>query len=232
MAHSLKDLGRLSNPVKCSGERGMRLYFCALLDDSGLPLTIERRGQYSLEGRDLEVIDVLKSDGGRQSIYFDMHHTGYHEGAIVDGFKTHKDFIEYKEFTHVKYFNKLLKTVKAPEDFSVYFNVWKSCGVLLCFGPGFFATNDKEGMPIPVFNLTELMKSVSLVVHTLAGLSPETPLPFMKRKHLMEFIATFYFEFKELKLYPSGEDSSTLRLEAIGKYDQELLVLWVDLGEE
>jgi hypothetical protein len=229
MAFNNKDLGRLYNPVQCSGERGMRLYFCALLDDNGLPLTIERRDHYVLDGRELEVLDVLKSDGSRQSIYFDMHHVGYHETSIIEGFKTHKDFIQYKEFTHVKYFNRLLKTLNFPDDFSSFFILWKNCGVLLSFGPGFYATNDREGMPLPVFKMPELMKSVGLVVHTLAGLTPEVPLPFVKEKYLREFLATFYYELLELKTYPSSETSSTQRIEARNKYSDDMLVLWVDV---
>jgi hypothetical protein len=232
MVQSNKGLGRLADPIKCSGERGMRLYVCALLDEQGLPLTILRRDQYIVEGKQLEVVDLTASDGQVQSIYFDTRHTGYHEQRLIEGFKTQKDFIKYKEFTDVRYFNKQLQSIKAPEDFTGYFNLWKNCGVLLSFGPGFYASYDREAMPLPVFKMSELMAAASLVVHNLAGLTPDMPLPFSQRKFLMEFLVTFYYELNDFNVYPSSARDYTQRVEATGKYECDTLVLWVDVPVE
>lgn len=227
MAYSIKDLGSKENPVRCSGERGIRLYLDGLFDAAGLPVQYEKIE----DSQTLDCYELASSDGKVQLVYFDKLNAGYHERVLVEGFKTYKDFMNYKEYTDVKYFNLLLKAKCISEDQSAYFKLWKFCGTLLCFGQGFYASNDVEGMPFPFFDMDELKKPCELVVHTLAGITHDSALPFSSKKMLREFYETFHFKIEELVVPLFANLSEPILAKCSYKYEDTALDLWVEIGE-
>ena len=86
-------------------------------------------------------------------------------------------------------------------------------------------------MPFPFFNMNELYKACELVVHTLAGITHDSALPFSSKKMLKEFHETFHFKIEEFA-GPSDANLSNHIL-AICRYKDEdtSLSLYVELGE-
>jgi hypothetical protein len=227
MAFNIKNLGSISNPVRCSGDRGIRLYLDGLFDAAGMPVQYKKIE----DSQTLDCYELTSSDGKVQLVYFDKLCVGFHERVLVEGFKTYKDFMNYKEYTDVKYFNSLLNAKGISEDQSAYFKLWKLCGTLLCFGQGFYASNDVEGMPFPFFDMDELKKACELVVHTLSGIDPESTLPFSTQKYLMEFLSTFHLTMEELISQKDAKFPQTMLAKCMYKYEETALDLWVEIGD-
>ena len=227
MAYNIKDLGKKENPVRCSGERGIRLYLDGLFDVAGMPVQYKK-----MEGTEaLDCYELTSSDGNTQMVYFDKLCAGYHERVLVEGFKNYRDFMNYKEYTNVKYYNDLMKAKGISEDQHAYFKLWKLCGTFLCFGPGFYASTDPEGMPFPFFNMDELYKACELVVHTLAGITHDSALPFSSKKMLKEFYETFHFKIEELVVPSDANLSNPILAKCRYKYEDTSLNLYLELGD-
>jgi hypothetical protein len=228
MAYNIKNLGlSKENPVRCSGERGIRLYLDGLFDSAGFPVQYKR-----IEGtKELACYELTSSDGKVQLVYFDKLNAGYHERVLVEGYKSYKDFLTYKDFTNVKYYNALMKAKGITEDQQAYFKLWKLCGTFLCFGPGFYASADAENMPFPFFNMDELYKACELVVHTLAGITHDSALPFSSKKMLREFQETFHFTIEELVVPLGANLSNPILAKCRYKYEDTSLNLWVEIGD-
>jgi hypothetical protein len=227
MAYSIKDLGSKENPVRCSGEKGILLYLNGLFDAEGIPVEFKNLE----ESVTLDCYLLTSSDGNTQEVYFDKQFVGYHEKVLIKGFKTYKDCLNYKEYTNVKYFNQLLKNKGITEDHDAYFKLWNLCGILLCFGPGFYASTDEYGMPLPMFRMRELNNACELVVHTLAGLTPNNALPFSSKRNLKEFIETFHIKIDELTSPTDTQISQTIYAKCSYKYDDISLDLWLEIGD-
>lgn len=226
MAYNIKDLGSKENPVRCSGERGIRLYLDGLFDAASMPVQYKKMDS----GQTLDCYELRSSDGKVQSVYFDKLNAGYHERVLLEGYKTYKDFLDYKEYTNVKYYNDLMKAKGISEAQHGYFKLWKLCGTFLCFGPGFFASTDPEGMPFPFFNMDELYKACELVVHTLAGITHDSALPFSSKKMLREFYETFHLKIEELVFPSDVKLEPSIRAVCQYKFEETFLDLWVELG--
>ena len=227
MGYSIKDLGSKENPVRCSGEKGILLYLNGLFDAEGIPVEYKKLE----ESVTLDCYLLTSSDGNTQEVFFDKHFVGYHEKILIKGFKSYKDCLNYKEYTNVKYFNQLLKIKGLTEDHEAYFKLWKLCGTLLCFGPGFYASTDEYGMPLPIFKMSELNKACELVVHTLAGLTSNNALPFSSKRCLMEFIETFHIKIDELTSPNDAQISQTIYAKCSYKYDDISLDLCLEIGD-
>jgi hypothetical protein len=227
MAYSIKDLGSKENPVRCSGEKGILLYLNGLFDTEGIPVEFKKLE----ESVTVDCYLLTSSDGNTQEVYFDKQFVGYHEKVLIKGLKTYKDCLNYKQYTNVKYFNQLLKTKGFTEDHEAFLKLWKLCGTLLCFGPGFYATTDEYGMPLPMFKMSELNNACELVVHTLAGLTPHSALPFSTKRCLMEFIETFNLQIDELTSPSKEIITNSMFAKCNFKHDEIELGLWVEVGE-
>jgi len=224
MINSINKLGSKENPVHCSGESGIRLYLDSLLDWNGMPIQYVKMDDSNQNA----LCKIISLDGKIMEIYFDKSYRGFHETVLIDGFKTHKDFIDYKKYTKVKYFNDLLKSKDINVEHNSYLKLWKLCGILLSFGPGFYSASDEHGMPIPTFKMEELKKACLLVVHSLAGINNERALPFFSKRYFNEFINTFHLQIEELITYKT---SLVLQAKCKYKYDDIYLELWIDLNE-
>lgn len=227
MAYSIKDLGSKENPVRCSGERGILLYLEGLFDNLGNPVKYKKLEESEI----FDCYELTSSDFNTQLVYFDKHFPGYHEKVLIEGFKTYKDFIPYKDYTTVKYYNSLLESKEIKDENEAYFKLWRLCGTFLCFGPGFYASTDPYGMPIPVFKISELYKECELVVHTLAGLTPQSALPFSTKRYLMEFLETFHLQIDELTSPSKEIITNSMFAKCNFKFDEIELGLWVEVGE-
>jgi hypothetical protein len=223
----VKNLGSKENPVRCSGDRGIRLYLDGLFDAAGMPVQYKKLEEL----QSLDCYELRSTDGKVQSVYFDKLNAGYQERVLVEGFKTFKDFMNYKEYTNIKYYNSLMKAKGITEDQQAYFKLWKLCGTFLCFGPGFFASNDVESMPLPFFNMNELYKACELVVHTLAGITHDSALPFSSKKMLREFQETFHFKIEELVVPLGANLSNPILAKCRYKYEDTSLNLWLEIGD-
>ena len=223
MINSIYQLGSKENPVRCSGDSGIRLYLDALLDWNGMPI------QYvKMDDSNHNALYKIKSlDGEIKEIYFDKSFIGFHETVIIEGFKTYTDFINYKVYTNVEYFNGLLKLKEIKEAHHAYFKLWKLCGIFLSFGPGFYSASDEHGMPIPTFKMEELKKACLLVVHSLAGINNDIALPFFSKRYFNEFNNTFQLQIEELITYKTSE---AMQARCKYKYDDIYLNLLIDLN--
>jgi hypothetical protein len=225
MGYSLKSLGSKDNPVRCSGEKGILLYLNGLFDTEGIPVEFKKLEEFM----SLDCYLLTSSDGNTQEVYFDKHFVGYHEKVLIKGFKTYKDFIPYIDYTTVKYYNSLLESKGIKDDNEAYFKLWRSCGTLLCLGPGF--CESELDMYIPIFGISELYKECELIVHTLAGLTPHNALPFSTKRYLMEFLETFNLQIDELTSPSKEIITNSMFAKCNFKLDEIELGLWVEVGK-
>ena len=228
MAIHLEDLGKIESPIRCSGKKGETLYLDALYYSSGLPIQYTFKGNVSHANKTLSSYAIALENGEQQMVHFDAMHTGVQEKLILLGFKTIWDVFNYKHYTDIQFYNALIKKQNIENEMPEYHQLWKACGTLLAFGPGYYAFHDEEGMPSPAFNIPELMWTVRMVIFNLAGISENLPLLFANKQCFHQFLETFYLDLKTITEITSN--SKALRAECIHRNNGTPLVLWLEIA--
>lgn len=204
------------------------MYLNALYYNSGLPIQYTFKGAVSHANKTLSSYAIELENEQQQLVYFDASYTGYQEKLILIGFKTIWDVFNYQNYTNIMFYNALIKKQNIGNELPEYHQLWKACGTLLAFGPGYYGFHDEENMPLPSFNIPELMYNVRMVIFNLAGISQDLPILFTNKQCFHEFLEYFYLDLKTISEITSN--SKALRADCMHRIKCIPLVLWLEIA--